>query len=70
MADVTIKVRENGPLLVSGPIELVDHEGRTIRFDGDKVALCRCGQSGRKPFCDATHRSCDFDGTLGADVYA
>ena len=57
-------------LLVSGPIELVDHEGRAITVDGDKIALCRCGQSSRKPFCDATHRSCGFDGTCAADVYA
>jgi 3-phenylpropionate/trans-cinnamate dioxygenase ferredoxin subunit len=70
MADVTIKVRENGPLLVSGPIELVDHEGRTILVEAEKIALCRCGHSSRKPFCDATHRGVGFDGACAADVFA
>ncbi len=70
MADVTIKVRENGPLLVRGPVEVTDHEGRKLRVEGDNIAFCRCGQSARKPFCDGTHRGCDFDGTVAADAYA
>lgn len=63
MADVTIKVRENGPLLVNGPIELVDHDGTPFVADGPNIALCRCGASARKPFCDGTHRGNGFDGT-------
>jgi len=60
---VTIKVREHGPLLVTGPIELIDHEGNAFTVDGANVALCRCGGSQRKPFCDGTHRGNGFDGT-------
>jgi CDGSH-type Zn-finger protein len=61
MSHVTIKVRENGPLLVTGPIQLQDHLGNTFDLSGkENVALCRCGQSARKPFCDGTHRTCGF----------
>lgn len=69
MAEVSIRVRHNGPLLVRGPVELTDHEGRVLRVEGPDVALCRCGHSGRKPFCDGTHRGTDFDGTLCPDAY-
>ena len=60
---VTIKVRENGPYLVTGPVGLVDHEGRAFTVEGDNVALCRCGLSADKPFCDATHKKAGYDGT-------
>lgn len=63
---VTIKVRRNGPYLVRGPVTIVDHDGRELVWEGDDVALCRCGQSRTRPFCDGTHRSCGFDGTLAA----
>jgi CDGSH-type Zn-finger protein len=54
MSDVTIKVMDKGPLFVSGGVELVDSEGN--RFETkEKVALCRCGESTNKPFCDGTH---------------
>ncbi|MFN8221763.1 MAG: CDGSH iron-sulfur domain-containing protein [Gaiellales bacterium] len=57
MSDVTIEVRENGPLKVTGPITVVDSEGREFALPaGSAVALCRCGHSANKPFCDATHR--------------
>jgi len=61
----TIKIREDGPLLVTGPMTLTDHDGTVVACDGDKVALCRCGLSAKKPFCDASHRG-EFDGTLAA----
>jgi len=59
---VTIKVRKNGSLLVIGDFLLVDHEGREIPRPVGKpnVALCRCGQSANKPFCDSTHKTCGF----------
>jgi CDGSH-type Zn-finger protein len=61
MAEVKIVTRENGPLLVTGPITLVDHEGNAFNL-GDKqsVALCRCGASANKPFCDGSHKTCGF----------
>ena len=61
MADVQIKVQENGPYLVSGPITLVDAEGNTYDVaDRKVVALCRCGGSTTKPFCDGTHSKTGF----------
>lgn len=61
MSDVTIKVRENGPLLVTGPITLTDHLGNGFDLTGkENVALCRCGHSARKPFCDGAHRTAGF----------
>ncbi len=61
--DVTITASENGPYLVSGPIKLTDYDGREIDQPYE-VHLCRCGQSGNKPFCDGTHLTIGFDGTL------
>jgi CDGSH-type Zn-finger protein len=59
---LTIRCRENGPLLVQGPVRVVDHLGNAFTAtDGkDNVALCRCGQSNTKPFCDGSHRTCGF----------
>lgn len=63
MPDVTITPSEDGPYLVSGPVLLTDVDGREIPHL-DPMSLCRCGQSGNKPFCDGTHLTIDFDGTL------
>jgi CDGSH-type Zn-finger protein len=63
MADVSIRTRENGPLLVTGPIILVDPDGNQFDISGkETVALCRCGQSLKKPFCDGQHKVCGFVG--------
>ncbi len=62
MSDVTISVRQNGPLKVTGPITIVDFEGVAFELPpGTSVVLCRCGHSGNKPFCDATHRKIGFE---------
>jgi CDGSH-type Zn-finger protein len=62
MSGVTIKVRDHGPLLVDGPVTVVDASGTAFLIPADKpaVALCRCGQSQRKPFCDGSHKACNF----------
>jgi CDGSH-type Zn-finger protein len=52
----------NGPLLATGGVEVRDAGGNVV-FRGAKVALCRCGQSSTKPFCDGTHRTVDFRST-------
>lgn len=58
MAEVQITVRDNGPYKVSGPVRLVDVEGNTWELEPDRtIALCRCGQSRTKPFCDASHKT-------------
>jgi CDGSH-type Zn-finger protein len=62
MSQVTIKVRDNGPFLVEGPITVIDAAGNAFAIPANKpaIALCRCGQSSNKPFCDGTHKSCGF----------
>ncbi len=62
MADVTIRMRPNGPFLVEGPFKLLDSQGREYKLDPAKpaYALCRCGHSAKKPFCDGAHKGCDF----------
>lgn len=60
MADVTIEVRDNGPYRVTGPVRLVDQQGREIPVEGDVVKLCRCGASSTKPFCDGEHSRIGF----------
>jgi CDGSH-type Zn-finger protein len=63
MPDVTITPSLNGPYLISGTVRLTDVDGREIPHP-DQMALCRCGHSSNKPFCDGTHATIDFDGTL------
>ena len=60
MADVTIRATKNGPYIVEGPIELSDTEGNKITVDKPRIALCRCGASSNKPFCDSTHSQIGF----------
>lgn len=55
---VTIVCATDGPLLVRGPLTVVGEDGGTSR--GSKGALCRCGESSAKPFCDGSHRGCGF----------
>lgn len=47
---------EDGPLLVRGDFELRTHDGELIEPGRRTVALCRCGLSAAKPFCDGTHK--------------
>ena len=62
MSGVRIKVRENGPYRITGPFELIDADGVAYELpEGETVALCRCGRSATKPFCDATHREEGFE---------
>ena len=69
---VTIRCRERGPLVVEMPtadafaglrLRVADHEGREFTLPSGKkaVALCRCGQSGSRPFCDGSHKTCGFE---------
>jgi CDGSH-type Zn-finger protein len=62
MADVHIRLRLNGPLVVEGPFTLADSAGNLFSLPNDKpvIALCRCGQSAKKPFCDGAHKTCGF----------
>ncbi len=61
MAEQTkITALDNGPYLVKGPILLLDAEGNEFRAEHATVALCRCGGSTNKPFCDGTHSKAGF----------
>lgn len=59
MSDVTIKVSNNGPYVVSGSIEMLDADGGAYTVK-QTFALCRCGGSSTKPFCDGTHARIGF----------
>lgn len=50
----------DGPLLVRGPVRLEGSDGRLIEQTRRTVALCRCGVSTIKPFCDGTHKLVNF----------
>jgi CDGSH-type Zn-finger protein len=60
---VEIKVRENGPYRITGPVRLIDADGNEFELPGDgrPLALCRCGGSKTKPFCDKTHSKIGFE---------
>jgi len=59
---LTIRCRENGPLVLPPKFRLVDHLGNEFALPTEKenVALCRCGASKSKPFCDGSHKACGF----------
>ena len=59
MAEVTITVVKNGPLVVAGDVDLRDMDGNQFP-SSPKTVLCRCGASTRKPFCDGTHGKVGF----------
>lgn len=64
---VRIKVRQNGPYLVeTDDITLVDWNGTEYTIPRKPVALCRCGGSTNKPFCDGTHSKIGFQAAEAA----
>jgi 3-phenylpropionate/trans-cinnamate dioxygenase ferredoxin subunit len=65
MADVTIDIIKNGPFIVNGAVELKDGNGNAYPAK-PRVALCRCGASTTKPFCDGTHSKIGFQAAESA----
>jgi CDGSH-type Zn-finger protein len=61
---VSIKIKDNGPYIVQGDFTLTDMNGNEIPVK--KAALCRCGGSTTKPFCDGTHSKIGFQGAIAA----
>ena len=61
--ETTIRVAKNGPLTVKGPVRLEGSDGETWTDvpEGTNVALCRCGHSKLKPFCDGAHKTAGFE---------
>jgi len=66
MADVTIRALKNGPYLVQGQVELFDAAGNKVKVEKQSIALCRCGASATKPFCDGTHSRIGFQAAEAA----
>ena len=61
MSEVIIRTTPNGPYLVEGRIQLYDSVGAKVPTEGRaKIALCRCGASSTKPFCDGSHSRIGF----------
>ena len=58
-SETTIQLQPNGPMFVRGNVRIEDASGHLVRED-TRVALCRCGESENKPFCDGTHRKIGF----------
>lgn len=59
MSEVSITPLVDGPLEVAGPCRVNASDGTEIR-SADKVYLCRCGASEKKPFCDGSHKKIGF----------
>jgi CDGSH-type Zn-finger protein len=63
----TIRIRQNGPYLVEGDeVKVLDWNGAEYHVDRRPIALCRCGGSTRKPFCDGTHSKIGFQAAEAA----
>ena len=56
-----LRASADGPLLVTGGVRITDASG-TVLYEGEKAALCRCGGSANKPFCDGSHKKNGFRG--------
>jgi CDGSH iron-sulfur domain-containing protein 3 len=59
--EIEITALDYGPYLVKGPTRILDAEGNAFRAERTRVALCRCGGSTTKPFCDGTHSKTGFE---------
>ena len=51
-----VVITADGPVLITGPVEVVLPDGRRVRSDRPVTALCGCRRSRRAPFCDTSHR--------------
>jgi CDGSH-type Zn-finger protein len=61
VSELKVVVKDHGPFLVTGPAVVTDAAGNTFDLKGKETfALCRCGASANRPFCDGAHKSCGF----------
>jgi CDGSH-type Zn-finger protein len=69
---ITIRLRRNGPYVIEGEdVRVIDWNGREYPVDRWPIALCRCGASTTKPFCDRSHSRIGFEAAeeaVGADA--
>jgi CDGSH-type Zn-finger protein len=66
MAEPSITPLNDGPYLVRGGVKIVDPEGNEFEVTARTVALCRCGESATKPFCDGAHVKAGFKSRTSA----
>lgn len=61
---IVVRCRENGPFVIQGDVRVLDPDGNAfpIAPGKDTIALCRCGHSQHKPFCDGSHKTVGFQG--------
>ncbi|NNE97809.1 MAG: hypothetical protein HKN25_02180 [Pyrinomonadaceae bacterium] len=59
---IRVKATKNGPFIISGDVEIEDRDGNVRPCPGKTTALCRCGASRNKPFCDGSHTGVKFFG--------
>lgn len=66
MSEITIRIKRDGPYRIEGDdvanVRILDHDGSVLTPKGKAIALCRCGASSTKPFCDGTHSKIGFRG--------
>ncbi|WP_261304246.1 CDGSH iron-sulfur domain-containing protein [Paenibacillus andongensis] len=65
MSKVKITKYDDGPFVIQGNFELVDGSGNAFQTS-DTIAVCRCGNTKTQPFCDGTHKACEFKETSSA----
>jgi CDGSH-type Zn-finger protein len=65
--ETVITPYRDGPLLVRGSFRMLDQDGTEITVDRETVALCRCGKSRTRPFCDGTHKLVRFAAPSGRE---
>jgi CDGSH-type Zn-finger protein len=64
---VRVTPYRDGPYLLRGPFVITDQAGNVIESGTRTVALCRCGRSRTRPFCDGTHKVIGFEAPSGAE---
>lgn len=57
---VTMRIKENGSIRITGTVDIVDADGNVIESKTD-FSLCRCGNSNNKPWCDGAHKASGFE---------
>lgn len=60
LPEATIQILKNGPALIRGNFIIQDADGQTLQLEHEVAAICRCGSSKRKPFCDGNHYKAGF----------
>ena len=64
MSEIVVRCRPSGPFVIEGVVKVIDQHGNAFVANAGKpaTALCRCGHSANKPFCDGSHKTSGFVG--------